>query len=97
MGARSQLAGIVAAVLVVITLMLLTPMFAPLPKAALAGVIIVVAAGLLELAELRRLAAIARSEAALAMLATAIVVAVGMLAGVLAIALVSFSPVTSRA
>ena len=45
MGARSQLAGIVAMALVVVTLLFLTGLFEPLPKAALAGVIIVVAAG----------------------------------------------------
>jgi sulfate permease, SulP family len=97
MGARSQLASIVVVALVLITLLFLTPLFAPLPKAALAGVIIVVAAGLLDPAEFRRLGAIARSEAALAVLATVIVVAVGMLAGVLVIALLSLLLVAQRA
>jgi SulP family sulfate permease len=96
-GARSQLAGLVAAALVVVTLLFLTPLFAPLPKAALAGVIIVVAAGLLDPAEFRRLAAIARSEAALALLATGIVIAVGMLAGVLIVAMLSLLVVAQRA
>jgi SulP family sulfate permease len=97
MGARSQLASIVAMALVVVTLLFLTGLFEPLPKAALAGVIIVVAAGLLDPAEFRRLAAIARSEAVLALLATVIVVAVGMLAGVLVIALLSLLLVAQRA
>jgi SulP family sulfate permease len=97
MGARSQLASIVAVVLVVVTLLFLTPLFAPLPKAALAGVIIVVAAGLLDPGEFRRLAAVARSEAVLAVLATVIVVAVGMLAGVLVIAILSLLLVAQRA
>ncbi len=97
MGARSQLASIVAMALVVVTLLFLTGLFEPLPKAALAGVIIVVAAGLLDPAEFRRLATVARSEAALALLATVIVVAVGMLAGVLLIALLSLLLVAQRA
>lgn len=97
MGARSQLAGVVAVALVVVTLLFLTPLFAPLPKAALAGVIIVVAAGLLEPAEFRRLAAIARSEAVLALIATVIVVAVGMLAGVIIVAILSLLLVAQRA
>jgi SulP family sulfate permease len=97
MGARSQLAGIVAVALVIATLLFLTGLFEPLPKAALAGVIIVVAAGLLDVGEFRRLAAIARSEAVLALLATVIVVAVGMLAGVLLIALLSLLLVAQRA
>ncbi|MCJ7712754.1 MAG: sodium-independent anion transporter, partial [Chloroflexi bacterium] len=69
------------------------PLFAPLPKAALAGVII----GLLDPAEFRRLARIARSEAVLAVMATAIVVAVGMLAGVVVVAIVSLLVVAQRA
>jgi sulfate permease, SulP family len=97
MGAKSQLAGIVAMALVVVTLLFLTGLFEPLPKAALAGVIIVVAAGLLDPAEFRGLARVARSEAALAVLATVIVVAVGMLAGVLVIALLSLLLVAQRA
>ena len=97
MGARSQLTGLVAAALVVVTLLFLTGLFEPLPKAALAGVIIVVAAGLLDPGEFRRLAVVARSEAALALLATVIVVAVGMLAGVLVIALLSLLLVAQRA
>ena len=97
MGARSQLAGIVAVALVVVTLLFLTWLFAPLPKSALAGVIIVVAAGLLDPSEFRGLARVARSEAALAVLATVIVVAVGMLAGVLVIALLSLLLVAQRA
>lgn len=97
MGARSQLTGIVVVALVLITLLFLTPLFAPLPKAALAGVIIVVAAGLLDIGEFRRLGSIARSEAALASLAAVIVVAVGMLAGVLVIALLSLLLVAQRA
>ena len=97
MGARSQLTGLVAVALVVVTLLFLTGLFEPLPKAALAGVIIVVAAGLLDPGEFRRLAVVARSEAALALLAAVIVVAVGMLAGVLVIALLSLLLVAQRA
>jgi SulP family sulfate permease len=97
MGARSQLTGIFAVVLLVATLLFLTGLFAPLPKSALAAVIIVVAVGLLDLAEFRRLAAVARSEAALAILAMVIVVAVGMLAGVLGIVLLSLLVLAQRA
>jgi SulP family sulfate permease len=97
MGARSQLTGIVAMALVLVTLLFLTGLFEPLPKAALAGVIIVVAAGLLDPGEFRRLAAVARSELALALLASVIVVAVGMLAGVLVVALLSLLLVAQRA
>jgi SulP family sulfate permease len=56
-----------------------------------------VAVGLLDPAEFRGLARVARSEAVLALLATVIVVAVGMLAGVLVIALLSLLLVAQRA
>ncbi len=96
-GVRSQLASVGVLLLVLVTLLFLTPLFAPLPKAALAGVIIVVAAGLLDPAEFRRLARIARSEAVLAVVATVIVVAVGMLAGVVVVAILSLLLVAQRA
>jgi sulfate permease, SulP family len=96
-GARSQAASIGVLVLVLVTLLFLTPLFAPLPKAALAGVIIVVASGLLDPSEFRRLAQISRSEVALAVLATTIVVAVGMLAGVVVIAILSLLLVAQHA
>ena len=44
--------------LVVLTLLFLTPLFAPLPKSALAGVIIVVAFGLLVLGRVPPLAVV---------------------------------------
>ena len=97
MGVRSQLASIGVVVLVLITLLFLTPLFEPLPKAALAGVIIVVAMGLLDPSEFARLARISRLEAALAVWATVIVVAVGMLAGVVVIAIMSLLIVAQRA
>ena len=96
-GARSQLSGLLVAGLTVVTLLVLTPLFAPLPKAALAGVIIVVAAGLLDPSEFRRLAHLDRTEVGLAVVALAIVVAVGMLAGVIAVVVLSLLMVAQRA
>jgi high affinity sulfate transporter 1 len=97
MGVRSQLASIGVVALVLVTLLFLTPLFEPLPKAALAGVIIVVAMGLLDPSEFVRLARISRLEAGLAVWATVIVVAVGMLAGVVIIAIMSLLIVAQRA
>lgn len=96
-GMRSQLANIGVLALVVVTLLFLTPLFAPLPKTALAGVIIVVAIGLLDPSEFRALARLARSEAVLAVTAAAIVVAVGMLAGVVVVAILSLLVLAQRA
>ena len=97
LGARSQLTSAGVLVLLVITLLFLTPLFAPLPKSALAGVIIVVGVGLIHPAEFRSLARIARSEAILALLAATIVVFVGMLAGVIVVAILSLLLLAQRA
>jgi SulP family sulfate permease len=83
--------------LVVLTLLVLTPLFAPLPKAALAGVIIVVAAALLDPAAFRELARVDRRELILALLTASIVVAVGMLAGVFVTVVLSLFLVAIRA
>jgi sulfate permease, SulP family len=82
-GARSQAMNLGVLALVIVTLLFLTPLFAPLPKSALAGVIIVVAFGLLEPVAFRDLARVDRRELVLALITAAIVVAVGMIAGVL--------------
>jgi SulP family sulfate permease len=96
-GARSQAMNLGVLALVILTLLVLTPLFAPLPKAALAGVIIVVAAGLLDPAAFRELARVDRRELALALLTAAIVVAVGMLAGVFITVVLSLFLVAVRA
>ncbi len=96
-GARSQAMNVGVLLLVVLTLLFLTPLFAPLPKSALAGVILVVAFGLLEPAGFRDLARVDRRELALALLAAAIVVAVGMVAGVLVTVVLSLILLALRA
>lgn len=97
MGAKSQAMNVGVLGLVILTLLFLTPLFAPLPKSALAGVIIVVAFGLLEPAGFRELARVDRRELALALLTAAIVVAVGMVAGVLVTVMLSLFLVAIRA
>ncbi|HEX5147558.1 MAG TPA: sulfate permease [Candidatus Limnocylindrales bacterium] len=96
-GARSQAMNVGVLLLVIVTLLVLTPLFAPLPKSALAGVIIVVGAGLLDPAGFRELARVDRREVALALLTAAIVVATGMLAGVLVTVVLSLFLVALRA
>jgi SulP family sulfate permease len=96
-GARSQAMNLGVLLLVVLTLLVLTPLFAPLPKAALAGVIIVVAAALLDPAAFRELARVDRRELILALLTASIVVAVGMLAGVFVTVVLSLFLVAIRA
>ena len=96
-GAKSQAMNLGVLVLVVLTLLFLTPLFAPLPKSALAGVIIVVAFGLLDPIAFRDLARVDRREVGLALLTAAVVVAVGMIAGVLVTVVLSLFLAALRA
>jgi sulfate permease, SulP family len=61
-GARTQMAGIISAVVVALTLVVLTPLFRPLPHAVLASVVIMAVAGLVDVGEARRLWAVKRSD-----------------------------------
>jgi SulP family sulfate permease len=53
-GARTQLAGLVAALVVLVTVQTLTPVLSPLPKAVLAAVVVVAVLSLVDLRALRR-------------------------------------------
>ncbi|MGA4506494.1 SulP family inorganic anion transporter [Propionibacteriaceae bacterium G1746] len=82
MGARTQLHSLVSVVLVVAVLLWLGPLVARFPTAALAAVVIFAAVRLVDVAELRRIAAFRRSELVLALATTASVLVFGVLAGV---------------
>jgi SulP family sulfate permease len=61
-GARTQMAGIISAGVVALTLVVLTPFFRPLPNAVLASVVIMAVAGLVDVREARRLWRVKRSD-----------------------------------
>src|SRR5690606_18526615 len=90
-GARTQLAGIITALVVVLTLLLLTPLFHYLPKAVLAAIIMTAVFGLIDVKMVERLWKIERSELvmlALTFVATLVFgivqgIAVGVLASML--------------
>jgi SulP family sulfate permease len=82
MGARSQVAGIVCAAVVVVILLFFTGPLADLPKAVLGATIVAAAVGLVEVKHWRALAAIDRVEVTIAAVTTAGVVIVGVLQGV---------------
>ncbi len=63
-GARTGLASIVTALLIVATLLFLTPLFHFTPKAVLAGLVVVSVAGLVDLREFRSLWTLRPSDAA---------------------------------
>ena len=83
MGARSQVAGLVAAGAVALVLLFLTEPIAYLPKAVLGAVIVVAALGLVDLDAWRALAAADRVEVAIAAVTAALVVLTGLLTALL--------------
>lgn len=61
-GARTPLASLITAVLVLVTLAVLTPLFQNLPKAALGAVIIVAVINLVDIREMMHIAHVKRSD-----------------------------------
>jgi MFS superfamily sulfate permease-like transporter len=82
MGARSQLAALLAAVAVLAILLFLTGPVAHLPKAVLGALIVSAAIGLVDVGAWRELAAADRVEVAIAAVTAAGVVVVGVLEAV---------------
>ncbi len=81
-GGRSQLAPLTAAVVVLITAALLTGPLTYLPQAALAAVVFLIAAELIDLAEMRRIFALRKDEFLVALLTAAAVVVLGVEDGI---------------
>jgi SulP family sulfate permease len=67
-GARTPVASLVTAAAVALTLLLLTPLFHDLPKAALAAIIMTAVFGLVDLAEVRHLWRVSKPDLALLLL-----------------------------
>lgn len=61
-GARTQLASIVTAVIVLSTIAFLTPLLTSLPDAALGAIIVMAIIGLIDVKEMRHIAAVKRSD-----------------------------------
>jgi high affinity sulfate transporter 1 len=81
-GAKSQAAGVVGALLVVVLLLFLSSLLADLPQPTLAAVVIVAALSLIDLAAVRRFARVRPSALVLSLVATAGVVFLGVLEGI---------------
>ena len=88
-GGRSQLASVVAGVLVLLTGAFLAPLFKDLPQATLGAIVVVAVAGFFNVAELRRFARLRRSAIVLALVALGAVLVLGVLPGLITAALVS--------
>jgi high affinity sulfate transporter 1 len=86
-GGRSQLAPLITAAVVLVVLVLLTGPLAYLPEAALAAVVFLIAAGLIDVTGMRRILATRRRESVIALLTAVAVVVLGVEYGlVLAVA-----------
>lgn len=81
-GAKSQVTGLVGAGLVAALLLFLNSLLADLPQTALAAVVIVAALSLMDLGLLRRYLRVRRSAFAVSLVATAGVVLLGVLQGI---------------
>ncbi len=61
-GARTQFASLITASIVILTLLVLTPLFESLPQAALGAIIIMAVVNLIDIAEMRHIAQVKRSD-----------------------------------
>jgi sulfate permease, SulP family len=83
-GARTGLASLTSGVIVLLTLLVLAPLFSVLPKPVLAALIIeAVVMGMMDVPEMRRLARVKRFDFWIAIAAIIATLLVGVLAGVL--------------
>lgn len=83
-GGKTQLTGIVAAILVAVFLLFLSPLLRDLPQVALAAIILVAAVSLIDMVSIRRLHRTRSIEAYLAMATMFGVLVVGILPGLAA-------------
>ncbi|HEX2768596.1 MAG TPA: SulP family inorganic anion transporter [Geobacteraceae bacterium] len=82
-GARSQVAGLVAAAVVMATLLFLAPLFSLMPHATLAAVVLIASMGLVSPAEFRAIRKIRSMEFGWALFSLAGVLLLGTLKGIL--------------
>jgi sulfate permease, SulP family len=81
--ARTQLAGVVAAVVVVLTLVVLTPVLEPLPRAVLAAIVLVAVIGLVDVRAARETFRIDRADGAVLVATFVATLALGVELGLL--------------
>ena len=96
-GAKTQLTGLVAAALILLMLGLGPGLIQALPQSVLAAVVIAASISLFDLAELRRLFAVRRSDFALAVACALGVAVVGVLEGIVIAVVLSVIAIFSRA
>lgn len=95
-GARTPVAGLVTAAVIAVTLLAAAPFFRPLPKAVLASVVFMAAAGLIDVAEARRLWRVKRSDFYLLALAFTATLSLGIERGIIVAVVASLIVVLSQ-
>ncbi|HEX3271731.1 MAG TPA: sulfate permease [Ktedonobacterales bacterium] len=95
-GAKTQLTGVVSAAVVLVMLLFLPGLVRNLPQSALAAILIVAAAGLLDLEGLRQLLLDSQSEFVLAIICALGVIFIGVLQGILVAILLSVFQLFAR-
>jgi high affinity sulfate transporter 1 len=96
-GARTPLALVFASITIAACLLFLTGLLHSLPDVVLAAIVLVAVKGLIDVAELRRVWALSRTEFSIVLVAFAGVLLLGILKGVLLAALVSMLLLIHRA
>ena len=96
-GARTQLASLVTSGLVLGTAVVLAPLFADLPKAVLAAIVITSVLSLVDLGELRRYWTLRRTDFILAMTALVGVIATSALVGMVIAVMLSLAVILYQA
>lgn len=82
-GAKTNLAGLFSAIVIALTLLLLTPLFYYMPKAVLAAIVMVAVFGLIDVDEARYLWNVDRKDFGLMMLTAAATLSLGIEEGIL--------------
>jgi SulP family sulfate permease len=90
-GARSQIAQVVTAGVVVVTLLFLAPLIGLMPQATLGALVLVAAAGLIKVAEFQEIARFRRIELVWALVAFAGVMVLGTLQGIVVAVMISMA------
>lgn len=93
---RSQVANLVVVVLTLVVVLFLTDLLEELPVAVLAGVVLVVGVGLIDLTGFRRIARRSRGELIIAIVTTVTVVIGGVIAGITVAIALSLLSVIAR-
>ncbi len=95
-GGKTQLTGLVAAALVLLMLLFFPGLVQAMPQPVLAAVVIAASISLFDLAELRRLASVRRSEFALAVACALGVAFIGVLQGIIVAVVLSVAYIFKR-